>query len=579
MLDLTLNTPFIPGTNLNGDLACADWRFLLPRLSYKHILFIGKPHEGDLQVMHGMSPLKTVITTREHKEKKLAKLNSGTLAGTTFLPMPSPGDNFSIYEESVDLMVLADLNLYKKHLSQKATQNKIAKALRTDAAIFIDVFGLSQRFTARRLFKRYARHGFGLRAAYWLTPFRGDLRTAAPIGRGKISGYLFSNVLYGQSVKKRIISFLGKIAAPLRIIDLLAPRRAYLLSGKNPSSYTNEMPDFLKSMAPSSGDRGDSDGLALSARGKYNANKVIYFLFAQSKSRPDSVLKITRSPEFNFRLENEYNILSELRAKKYVPQASYPRAQFLAYENNLAVIGLDAVKGVPFRVKTTAAADCPYTRKTINWIIQLGMSSQKSTTDSAECYRALRSLYENFSKIYSLTPFERDFLLDQLDTVRNYPGKIPTVLQHGDPGTWNILVSDSDEIIVLDWEAGELNGVPLWDLLYFFRTFSSWIGRSMGVRNPLSSFENLLLRKTALHDLFDQTIKTYCRSVNLDSRLVPPLFHTCWMHRALKEATRLHPQNVSAGHYVNLLKQCIASPLAAAYLQSFDVVSERKLVK
>ena len=127
MLDLTLNTPFIPGTNLNGDLACADWRFLLPRLSYKHILFIGKPHEGDLQVMHGMSPLKTVITTREHKEKKLAKLNSGTLAGTTFLPMPSPGDNFSIYEESVDLMVLADLNLYKKLLSQKATQNKIGR--------------------------------------------------------------------------------------------------------------------------------------------------------------------------------------------------------------------------------------------------------------------------------------------------------------------------------------------------------------------------------------------------------------------------------------------------------------------
>jgi hypothetical protein len=39
--------------------------------------------------------------------------------------------------------------------------------------------------------------------------------------------------------------------------------------------------------------------------------------------------------------------------------------------------------------------------------------------------------------------------------------------------------------------------------------------------------------------------------------LVEPLFHTCWMHRALKEATRLTSSRLERGHYVSLLRLCI----------------------
>jgi hypothetical protein len=39
--------------------------------------------------------------------------------------------------------------------------------------------------------------------------------------------------------------------------------------------------------------------------------------------------------------------------------------------------------------------------------------------------------------------------------------------------------------------------------------------------------------------------------------LIEPLFYTCWMHRALKESTRLTAGNLERGHYFSVLSACI----------------------
>ena len=43
----------------------------------------------------------------------------------------------------------------------------------------------------------------------------------------------------------------------------------------------------------------------------------------------------------------------------------------------------------------------------------------------------------------------------------------------------------------------------------------------------------------------------------LAESLVAPLFYTCWMHRALKESTRLTREQLHAGHYIRLLRLCM----------------------
>ena len=43
MLDTTLATTFVPGTNLKGEVAGANWSFLLPSLELEQILCLGTP--------------------------------------------------------------------------------------------------------------------------------------------------------------------------------------------------------------------------------------------------------------------------------------------------------------------------------------------------------------------------------------------------------------------------------------------------------------------------------------------------------------------------------------------------------
>ena len=58
----------------------------------------------------------------------------------------------------------------------------------------------------------------------------------------------------------------------------------------------------------------------------------------------------------------------------------------------------------------------------------------------------------------------------------------------------------------------------------------------------------------------------YCERVGLAPELVEPLFYTCWMHRGLKEATRLTAAQLSRGHYFNVLRACIEQREALAPL-------------
>ena len=132
------------------------------------------------------------------------------------------------------------------------------------------------------------------------------------------------------------------------------------------------------------------------------------------------------------------------------------------------------------------------------------------------------------------------------------------VVQHGDPGTWNILVRRNGGISLLDWEAGEPKGMPLWDLLYFMRSFGCWISRTGGRHDALASFSHHFV--SGASQLSTQLIlstRRYCHSVGLDSGLVEPLFYTCWMHRALKESTRIPAHLADQAHYFRLLQLCL----------------------
>jgi hypothetical protein len=60
------------------------------------------------------------------------------------------------------------------------------------------------------------------------------------------------------------------------------------------------------------------------------------------------------------------------------------------------------------------------------------------------------------------------------------------------------------------------------------------------------------MSRTLGHDL-----GRHAAQIGLDPALVEPLLLTCWMHRALKEATTLRPAHLARGRYVRLLRLCL----------------------
>jgi hypothetical protein len=120
-----------------------------------------------------------------------------------------------------------------------------------------------------------------------------------------------------------------------------------------------------------------------------------------------------------------------------------------------------------------------------------------------------------------------------------------------------LIVRPDGRAAFIDWENGDPNGMPLWDLFYFLRTFGTWISRQKGVRDREASFRKNFISASPLKDLLAQATKEYCASLGLAAGLAEPLFYTCWVQCALREAARLSTNNLHDATYLRLLRLCI----------------------
>ena len=76
-----------------------------------------------------------------------------------------------------------------------------------------------------------------------------------------------------------------------------------------------------------------------------------------------------------------------------------------------------------------------------------------------------------------------------------------------------------------------------------------------------------LMGSSSLAVLGADWVRGYGERLGLDRALVEPLFHTCWMHRAVKESLRLGPGQ--AGHY---------GPLCLRLVEHREAPGVRRLV-
>jgi hypothetical protein len=331
-----------------------------------------------------------------------------------------------------------------------------------------------------------------------------------------------------------------------------------VLVGRGALRSGDQPPAYLRRIASAAGVSIESHRWGLSARGEYRSRKVLFFLFNGSAETPEYIVKMTRDPALNPRLENEYRALAWLAERRIGDRETLPRAVFLGHHNDLAIVGETVIDGVPFEQRSTGAAGCPLAAAAIEWLTELGAASADTAAASGlEGSKALATLFDRFAQIYQLSPDQHAFLAGQIAAIGDSQGRFPLVFQHGDPGTWNIWVTPGQRVAFLDWEAAELQGMPLWDLFYFVRTYGSWSARAGSSGDVMKGFAGQFLSASPFQQLLIDATERYRARVGLPAELVEPLFYTCWMHRALKESTRLAAGSLDRGQYISVLRACI----------------------
>jgi hypothetical protein len=121
-----------------------------------------------------------------------------------------------------------------------------------------------------------------------------------------------------------------------------------------------------------------------------------------------------------------------------------------------------------------------------------------------------------------------------LDSVRG----LPSVLQHNDLGTWNVVAAAPGQFTVLDWESARRSGLPLWDLLYFTVDALGQLDRAGNFEERTEHALRLLRGELPASQTLFEWVRRYVQTLALRPEMVGPLVTLCWLHHGLSHLTR-----------------------------------------
>ncbi len=576
MLEHTLRSDFVPGSNLRGEVSGANWLFALPDLRPGTLFCLGTP---------SLTAAQALARRAEHLIVCVPAGVAGAGLPATNTLMCDPQGGLPLATGSADLVMIAGWEVARRVTRSAAWQAELRRVLSPRGLVYLEAWGVPAPLV-----------GLHEAGRLWLTPLGGEVHTAVPLEdqltrQFFVQRRLFTPVLTGQRIKQaigrgghtggstsagegtegarasrgmkqRLSRLVGRVERTLSGLEghwhrhAASRGRVGVLFSAAEGVCLTDPPAYLRNLAAGAGLSLDGYRWGLWAGGQYSSRKVLFYLFEGAQTAPRYLVKLVRDPAFNPRLENEDRALRQLQTWGFGERHLLPRVAFSGCADDLFVVGETVVEGAPFLSRTALTSACPVAQAAVTWLTDLG--AQTVTWQPAQAVaEALQRLFERFQALYNLPDAERDFLAGQIAQLGEAAGEFPLVFQHGDPGPWNMLVAPDGRVALLDWESAELQGMPLWDLLYFLRSYALNVSRGAGISARLEGVARHLLDESPLSAWIVGAVRDYCAQIGLGSQYVEPLYYTCWIHRALKQATLLPPDHLGQGVYVRLLRHSI----------------------
>jgi hypothetical protein len=114
--------------------------------------------------------------------------------------------------------------------------------------------------------------------------------------------------------------------------------------------------------------------------------------------------------------------------------------------------------------------------------------------------------------------------------------RLPGVLQHNDLGTWNVMWSGRD-FVVVDWESAREHGLPLWDLAYFLADALTSLAR-VDESQRVDHMRRLFRGESELSPALFTWLRRGASSLDISADAVGPLVTLGWLHHGLSHIAR-----------------------------------------
>ena len=379
----------------------------------------------------------------------------------------------------------------------------------------------------------------------------GDTVVATPVGQPVVDAWLRGRGLAGPS-RPGLPGRLRGVASVLRRGGRRSPSIASGFLDLVGQPGLDRPPRYLRELAATGGYDIADHAWALSATGSYRTQKILVPLFAPGAPVPEFIVKLARHSSVNPRLQVELDGLHLLATFGPTIAERVPAVRFAGTSAGLLVVGESALDGGTFRAP--AMQRHPLAADAVAWLTELGVRTV-APVDTGEAAAALDELVDMYVAAEGPGRALAGELRAQVERIRRHPDLFPVVVQHGDPGTWNLIAMPGDRAGFLDWENLEARGMPLWDLFYLLRSLAVGSLPRRALERRLGHVQRTFLDASELTPFIVGAVRRYCAQVGLADDLVEPLYHLGWMYQALKEVTRLAPGHLGEGHFYALLRR------------------------
>jgi hypothetical protein len=248
-------------------------------------------------------------------------------------------------------------------------------------------------------------------------------------------------------------------------------------------------------------------------------------LFSTGSGRPEWILKFGRVAGYAERFDDDERGLQLAHSAGQLVAAHAPR-----------LVGRFDVGGLHASVETAAAgrrlrdvlrtpgnrtAKLRLIERIADWILELGRTTQSAPEALGPELNRLRN---------DVLPRWQDLgvppdLVDELPV-------LPSVAQHNDLGTWNI-VSDDGDFMVVDWENAREAALPLWDLLYFLADAFVLLDGSDAVEVKAERMASLFAGETPSSSLLFSWVRRGVEAEGIPPEKVGAIATLCWLSHSL----------------------------------------------